>query len=141
MLNKCLYKCKQKTQCEHSYLTQRVKIDSVPNIEIIRLHSPSSPVYVQIRAITFKLSMVCRYYIRNNMSTDTLVPDEMTGELLKDSQISFLSLNSAEIAAQLTLQDFHYFHEVEPTEYIDDLYELESKYGTPHLSRFSEVSS
>ena len=80
-----------------------------------------------------------RYYIRNNMTTDALVPDEMTGELLKDSQISFLSLNSAEIAAQLTLQDFNLFHEVEPTEYIDDLYELESKYGTPHLNTFSEV--
>ena len=84
-------------------------------------------------------SDVNRYYIRNNMNTDALVPDEMTGELLKDSQISFLSLNSAEIAAQLTLQDFNLFHEVEPTEYIDDLYELESKYGTPHLNTFSEV--
>ncbi len=73
------------------------------------------------------------------MSTDTLVPDEMTGELMKESQVNFLALNSAEIAAQLTLQDFQSFHEVEPTEYIDDLYELDSKYGTPHLQKFSEV--
>ncbi len=73
------------------------------------------------------------------MSTDTLVPDDMTGELLKDSQTSLLALNSAEVAAQLTLQDFHAFHQVEPTEYIDDLYELDSKYGTPHLKVFTEV--
>ena len=74
------------------------------------------------------------------MSTDTLVPDEMAGELMKESQIQFLQLNTAEVAAQLTLEDFKIFHLIEPTEYIDDLFKLNSKFGTPHLHKFAEVS-
>ena len=45
------------------------------------------------------------------------------------------------MAAQLTLRDFHLFHDVEPTEYVDELFELHSKYGHPHLDAFSQVSS
>ena len=67
------------------------------------------------------------------------MPDEMAGDLLKEGQVLFLQLNSSEVAAQLTLRDFQLFHEIEPTEYIDDLFELDSKFGTPHLQRFSEV--
>ena len=44
------------------------------------------------------------------------------------------------MAAQLTLRDFHLFHDVEPTEYVDELFELHSKYGHPHLDAFSQVS-
>ena len=80
----------------------------------------------------------CRYYLKNNMTTDTLVPDDLAIELLKESQVSLLQLNAAELAAQLTLRDFHYFHEIEPTEYIDDLFDLNS---TPQLATFSKVSS
>ena len=31
------------------------------------------------------------------------------------------------------------YKNIEPTEYIDDLYELSSRFGTPHLTRFSEL--
>ena len=61
-------------------------------------------------------------------------------DLLKDSATSFLQLNSAEVAAQLTLRDFQYFNLIEPTEYMDDLFELESTFGEENLQRFSEVS-
>ncbi len=67
------------------------------------------------------------------------MPDEMAADLLKEGQVLFLQLNSSEVAAQLTLRDFQFFHEIEATEYIDDLFELDSKFGTPHLQRFSEV--
>jgi Rap guanine nucleotide exchange factor 2 len=73
------------------------------------------------------------------MSTETLVPDEMASDLLRENQISFLQLNSAEVAAQLMLRDFQLFRDIEPTEYMDDLFELNSKFGMPHLHKFSEV--
>lgn len=60
-------------------------------------------------------------------------------ELLRDSQVHFLQLNSVEVATQLTLEDFSTFRQIEPTEYIDDLFEVSSKYGIPQLSKFAEV--
>lgn len=84
--------------------------------------------------------MCLRYYLKNIMSTETLVPDEMASDLLRECQTSFLSLNSSEVASQLTLQDFQLFKSIEPTEYVDELFELDSKYGSPHLSEFSHVS-
>lgn len=60
-------------------------------------------------------------------------------ELLRDSQVHFLQLNSVEVATQLTLEDFSTFRQIEPTEYIDDLFEVQSKYGIPQLSKFAEV--
>ena len=82
-----------------------------------------------------------RYYLKNNQSTETLVPDELTGELMRESQVHFLHLNAVEVAVQLTLQDFAIFTQIESTEYVDDLFQLHSKYGTPHLTQFSEVTS
>ena len=73
------------------------------------------------------------------MSTEPLVPDELASELTKENSVTFLQLNSSEVAAQLTLRDFQLFHEIEFTEYIDDLFELPSRFGTPHLAEFSEV--
>ena len=55
-------------------------------------------------------------------------------------QVTFLQLNSVELAIQLTLEDFGIFRQIEPTEYIDYLFELKSKYGTPALSKFAEVN-
>ena len=80
-----------------------------------------------------------RYYLKNNHSTDPLIPDEMIGELLKESQITLLQLNAPEVAWQLTLEDFKVFREIEPTEYVDELFELDSKYGCPMIRKFAEV--
>lgn len=51
-----------------------------------------------------------------------------------------LQLNPAELAWQLTLEDFKVFREIEPTEYVDELFELNSKYGCPMIQKFAEVS-
>lgn len=51
----------------------------------------------------------------------------------------FLQLNAVEVAVQLTLQDFSIFRQIEATEYVDDLFQLDSRYGTPMLSKFAEV--
>ncbi|XP_061196450.1 rap guanine nucleotide exchange factor 2-like isoform X2 [Saccostrea echinata] len=80
-----------------------------------------------------------RYYLKNNMNTETLVPDELRGELIKEAQISLLQLHTTEVASQLTLDDFKVFKSIEPTEYIDNLFGLKSKYGTPNLQKFTEL--
>jgi hypothetical protein len=82
----------------------------------------------------------CRYYLKTNGTTETLVPDEMAPELVRESQVHFLQLNAVEVAIQLTLQDFSIFRQIESTEYVDDLFELKSRYGVPMLSQFAEVS-
>ena len=81
-----------------------------------------------------------RYYLKNNLVTEPLVPDEMAGELLRESTVNLLGLRPVEVATQLTLQDFSIFRQIEATEYVDDLFNLASPYGTPMLSQFSEVS-
>ncbi|XP_071130731.1 rap guanine nucleotide exchange factor 6-like isoform X38 [Mytilus edulis] len=82
---------------------------------------------------------VLRYYLKNNLNTETLVPDELRSELIREAQISLLQLNTTEVASQLTLEDFKVFKDIEPTEYIDDLFKLNARYGTPSLNKFSEL--
>jgi Rap guanine nucleotide exchange factor 2 len=65
----------------------------------------------------------------------------MAPELVRESQVHFLQLNAVEVAIQLTLQDFSIFRQIESTEYVDDLFELKSRYGVPMLSQFAEVST
>lgn len=67
--------------------------------------------------------------------------DDLACELIRESQVHFLQLNAVEVAVQLTLQDFSIFRQIESTEYVDDLFELKSRYGIPMLSQFAEVSS
>ncbi|XP_041363202.1 rap guanine nucleotide exchange factor 6-like isoform X3 [Gigantopelta aegis] len=93
----------------------------------------------QLQNLQERLTLNGRYYLKNNLTTDTLVPDELMGELLKESQISMLQLNSGEVASQLTLEDFKAFRDMEPTEYIDDLFNLNSKFGCPNQKKFAEL--
>ncbi|XP_046392008.1 rap guanine nucleotide exchange factor 2 [Ischnura elegans] len=86
-----------------------------------------------------RIGLSSRYYLKTNDSTETLVPDELAPELLRESQVHFLQLNAVEVATQLTLQDFSIFRQIESTEYVDDLFELKSRYGTPMLSQFAEL--
>ena len=79
--------------------------------------------------------------MKTNGVTETLVTDDVAVEMARECMVSFLQLNAAEIALQLTVQDYHVFRLIEPTEYVDDLFELKSNYGTPALSQFSEVIS
>lgn len=74
------------------------------------------------------------------MNTETLVPDELRGDLIKEAQITILQLRTTEVASQLTLDDFKVFASIQPTEYIDKLFNIKSKYGIPNLEKFVEVS-
>lgn len=81
-----------------------------------------------------------RYYLKNNKSTEPLVPDVLAHELLKDSQTSLLQLNANILAAQLTLQHFALFASIEPTEYVDSVFNLrQSKFGWKKLTQFEEL--
>lgn len=80
-----------------------------------------------------------RYYLKNITVSQTLFPDDIVNELIRESAVCFLQLNSVELAIQLTLEDYTIFRQIEPTEYIDYLFNLKSNYGTPALSQFAEV--
>ncbi|KAL5018419.1 hypothetical protein ScPMuIL_004141 [Solemya velum] len=95
----------------------------------------------QLTNLPDRQSVNGRYYLRNNMSTETLVPDELMGELRKEAQINLLQLNTTEVASQLTLEDFKVFKEIETTEYINHLFELESRYGCKNLTKFAELAN
>jgi len=93
----------------------------------------------QLQNLAERIGLSSRYYLKTNGTTETLVPDEMAPELVRESQVHFLQLNAVEVAIQLTLQDFSIFRQIESTEYVDDLFELKSRYGVPMLSQFAEL--
>lgn len=73
------------------------------------------------------------------METETLCSDEDAQELLRESQISLLQLSTVEVATQLSMRNFELFRNIEPTEYIDDLFKLKSKTSCANLKKFEEV--
>lgn len=93
----------------------------------------------QLQNLAERIGLSSRYYLKTNGVTETLVPDELAPELVRESAVHFLQLNAVEVAIQLTLQDFSIFRQIEPTEYIDDLFEIKSKYGTPMLEQFASL--
>ncbi|XP_030377448.1 rap guanine nucleotide exchange factor 2 isoform X2 [Scaptodrosophila lebanonensis] len=93
----------------------------------------------QLQNLAERISFAARYYLKLNDSTEPLVPDELALELVRESSVHFLQLNAYELAIQLTLQDFANFRQIESTEYIDELFELPSKYGVPMLSKFADL--
>jgi Rap guanine nucleotide exchange factor 2 len=93
----------------------------------------------QLQNLAERIGLNSRYYLKTNGITETLVPDELAPELVRESAVHFLQLNAIEVAIQLTLQDFSIFRQIEPTEYVDDLFELKSKYGTPMLEQFAAL--
>lgn len=59
---------------------------------------------------------------------------------MKESQTTLLQLNANILAAQLTLQDFSIFASIEPTEYVDCIFNLhQSKFGWHKLTQFEEL--
>lgn len=93
----------------------------------------------QLQNLAERIGLSSRYYLKTNGVTETLVPDELAPELLRENAFHFLQLNAVEVAIQLTLQDFSIFRQIESTEYIDDLFQLKSKYGTPMLDKFAAL--
>ncbi|XP_075756474.1 rap guanine nucleotide exchange factor 6 isoform X2 [Pelodiscus sinensis] len=93
----------------------------------------------QFSKLADRIQLNGRYYLKNNMETETLCSDEDAQELLRESQISLLQLSTIEVATQLSMRDFELFRNIEPTEYIDDLYKMDSKTGNTHLKQFEDV--
>ncbi|KAI6233865.1 RasGEF domain-containing protein [Aphelenchoides fujianensis] len=71
-----------------------------------------------------RIGLSSRLYLKNNLKSETLIPDELASDF---------------VAIQLTLQDFDVFSSIEPTEYVDNLFQLESRYGWPTLTHFEEL--
>ncbi|XP_055593445.1 rap guanine nucleotide exchange factor 2 isoform X2 [Uranotaenia lowii] len=93
----------------------------------------------QLQNLAERIGLSSRYYLKTNGITETLVPDDVAPELIRESAVHFLQLNANELAIQLTLQDFSIFRQIESTEYIDDLFNLKSRYGKPMLLKFAEL--
>ncbi|XP_061659866.1 rap guanine nucleotide exchange factor 6 isoform X2 [Syngnathoides biaculeatus] len=92
----------------------------------------------QLSKLADRIQLNGRYYLKNNMETETLCSDEDAQDLLRESHISLLQLSTMEVAAQLSMRDFELFRNIESTEYVDDLFKLDSA-GGGHLKRFEEV--
>uniref|UniRef100_A0A8C0WNV0 Rap guanine nucleotide exchange factor 6 n=1 Tax=Castor canadensis TaxID=51338 RepID=A0A8C0WNV0_CASCN len=93
----------------------------------------------QFSKLADRIQLNGRYYLKNNMETETLCSDEDAQELVKESQLSMLQLSTIEVATQLSMRDFDLFRNIEPTEYIDDLFKLDSKTGNAHLKEFEDI--
>jgi Rap guanine nucleotide exchange factor 2 len=93
----------------------------------------------QVNNLPERLTINARYYLKNNHSTEALVPDQLSSEFIRDARINFLQLDASEICAQLTLRDFSIFKSIQPTEYIDHIFKLDSAHGIPHLAKFLKL--
>ncbi|MGH0184418.1 UNVERIFIED_CONTAM: hypothetical protein FKN15_014639 [Acipenser sinensis] len=93
----------------------------------------------QLSKLADRIQLSGRYYLKNNMETETLCSDEDAQDLLRESHISALQLSTVEVATQLSMRNFELFRNIEPTEYIDDLFKLKSKTGSANLKNFEEV--
>ncbi|XP_067348100.1 rap guanine nucleotide exchange factor 6 isoform X4 [Channa argus] len=93
----------------------------------------------QLSKLADRIQLNGRYYLKNNMETETLCSDEDAQDLLRESQISLLQLSTMEVAAQLSMRDFELFRNIESTEYVDDLFKLDSSTASGNLKQFEEV--
>ena len=75
-------------------------------------------------ALNSSLVYLHRYYIKNVHSSEPLLPDDQTADLMKESQVCLLQLNPVELSTQLMVDDFTIFRQIEATEYVDDLFEV-----------------
>lgn len=86
-----------------------------------------------------RIGLASRYYIKNIHSSESLLPDEVVADLIKEVHVTLLQLNPVEVSTQLMVEDFTIFRQIEATEYVEDLFEIKSRYGTPSLSLFAEL--
>ncbi|KAK2827456.1 hypothetical protein Q7C36_018382 [Tachysurus vachellii] len=91
----------------------------------------------QLSKLADRIQLNSRYYLKNNMETETLCSDEDAQELLRESQISLLQLSTLEVSAQLSIRDFGIFRNIESTEYVDSLFKPNSSNG--HLKQFEDL--
>lgn len=79
-----------------------------------------------------------RYYLKNNLVSGSLLPDEAAQELAKESHFNLLQLKPRDLAKEITLQDFEVFRSIDPREYIYKLWNFGPKL-TENLRKFSEI--
>lgn len=85
-----------------------------------------------------KIHLNGRYYLKNNLVSGSLLPDEAAQELSKESISSLLQLKPRDLAKEITLQDFEVFRSIDPREYIYKLWNFGPKL-TENLRKFSEI--
>ncbi|KAJ3589000.1 hypothetical protein NHX12_009850 [Muraenolepis orangiensis] len=93
----------------------------------------------QLSKLADRIQLNGRYYLKNNMETETLCSDEDAQDLLRESQISLLQLSTVEVAAQLSMRDFELFRNIDSTEYVGDLFKLDLGAAGGHLKQFEDV--
>ncbi|XP_061790157.1 rap guanine nucleotide exchange factor 6 isoform X3 [Nerophis lumbriciformis] len=93
----------------------------------------------QLSKLADRIQLNGRYYLKNNMETETLCSDDDAQDLLRESQISLLQLSTMEVAAQLSMRDFELFRNIESAEYVDDLFKLDLSSWSGNLKQFEEV--
>jgi Rap guanine nucleotide exchange factor 2 len=93
----------------------------------------------QLKNLAERIGLASRYYIKNIHDSDSLLPDECVTELQKEAHVTLLQLNPVEVSTQIMVEDFTIFRQIEATEYVEDLFEIRSRYGTPNLSTFSAL--
>lgn len=93
----------------------------------------------QLANLCERIRVNSRYYIRNMKSMELLIPDDQVEVIKREVQTNFLELESGELAIQLMRSDFKEFKDIEETEYIEDLFELGSRSGCPHLIKFIQL--
>lgn len=93
----------------------------------------------QLKNLAERIGLASRYYIKNIHDSESLLPDDSTQDLQKEANVTMLQLNPVEVSTQLMVEDFTIFRQIEATEYVEDLFEIKSKYGTPNLSTFSAL--
>jgi len=93
----------------------------------------------QLKNLAERIGLASRYYIKNIHDSDALLPDECVTDLQKESNVTLLQLNPVEVSTQIMVEDFTIFRQIEATEYVEDLFEINSRYGTPNLSTFSAL--
>ncbi|XP_056623536.1 rap guanine nucleotide exchange factor 2 isoform X2 [Triplophysa dalaica] len=93
----------------------------------------------QLSKLADRIQLSARYYLKNNMETETLCSDVEAQEMQRESQVSLLSLSSMEIANQLSARNYLLFSSIEPTDYIDDLFKLRPQESTTTLRNFESL--
>jgi len=86
-----------------------------------------------------RIGLASRYYIKNVATSQQLVPEEISGELLREANVTLLQLTAAETATQMMVEDFTVFRQIEQTEYVDWLFKADSKFGIDNLTKFSDL--
>ncbi|CAF4037490.1 unnamed protein product, partial [Rotaria sp. Silwood2] len=127
-----------------SYTSSRVEFDPVRCYSLCEVSAENGVIKQKrlpdhIDNLPERLPVNARFYLKNNHLTETLVPDNLSNELLREARINFLQLDALEICAQLTLRDFSIFKSIKTTEYIDHIFKLKSLYGIPQLERFLKL--